>query len=313
MAHLRPFRFGVQLGASADGAQWASLAREAEDLGYSTLFVPDHFGSQLAPVPAITAAAAATTTLRVGSLVLDNDFKHPVVTAMETATIDLLSDGRLELGLGAGWMTTDYETSGIPMDPPGVRIDRLEESIAVLKGLFGDEPFSFTGKHYTITELDGAPKPVQRPHPPLLIGGGGPRVLGLAAREADIVGINPNARAGRIGPEMARDGIATSTDRKVEHIRAAAGQRYEEIEINFLVFATVITDDRAAMLETFSGPFGLEPGELAEYPQALIGTEEEICDQLLAGRERWDASYYVLQGADAMRAAAPIVARLAGT
>src|SRR5438309_6435831 len=160
----RSFRFGAQVADARSGKEWAELARKLEDVGYSSLLVPDHFDDQVAPLPAMTWAAAATSRLRVGSLVFDNDFKHPVVLAKEAATLDLLSDGRLELGLGAGWMRSDYETSGIPYDRHGVRIDRLEEALTVIKGLMSGEPFSFEGTHYTITKLTGTPKPVQQPH-----------------------------------------------------------------------------------------------------------------------------------------------------
>lgn len=170
MAHDRRFRFGLQAHGASTGAQWAGLARQVEDLGYSTLFMPDHFGDQLAPVPALMAAAAATTNLRVGTLVLDNDYKHPLVLAKELATIDLLSDGRLEVGLGAGWMASDYAESGIPHDPARVRVDRFEEGLSVIKGLFGPEPFSFEGSHYRITDHNGLPKPVSQGGPPILVG-----------------------------------------------------------------------------------------------------------------------------------------------
>lgn len=312
MTHPRPFRFGVQLISAASGSEWTSLAREAEDLGYSSLLAPDHFDDQLAPVPALMAAAAATTRLKIGTLVLDNDFKHPVVAAKEAATLDLLSEGRLELGMGAGWMTTDYERSGIELDPAAVRIDRLAEAVTVLKGLFAGEPFSFEGEHYRLSELVGTPRPVQRPHPPLIIGGGGPRLLGLAAREADIVGINPNLRSGQVDQATARDGIAATTDGKVARVREAAGERYDDLELNFLVFACVLTEDRPGTLEAFASAFGLSPDELADFPHAWIGTEDEICEQIDQARRRWDTSYFVVQGPEAMRAAAPIVARLGG-
>jgi probable F420-dependent oxidoreductase len=313
MAHPRPFRFGVQLSHAASGSDWAELARKAEDLGYSSLFLPDHFGAQLSPGPALVAAAAATTSLRVGTLVLDNDYKHPVVTAKEMATIDLLSDGRLELGIGAGWMSSDYDQSGIAMDPPGVRVDRLAEGIAVLKGLFAPGPFSYDGRHYRIDQLDGQPKPVQLPHPPLLVGGGGPQVLALAGREAQIIGINPAIRSGQADATAARDGVAASTDQKVRWVREAAGGRYADIEINLLIYGCMVTDERASTIETMAPLFGLEPGELADYPHAWIGSIDEICHSLEAGRDRWDASYLVVQGPEAMQAAAPIVARLTGT
>lgn len=313
MGASRPFRFGVQLASARTAAEWAELARKAEDLGFSTLFMPDHFEDALAPVPALMAAADATRELRVGPLVLDNDYKHPVVTAKEMATVDLLSDGRLELGIGAGWMASDYERSGIPMDDAAVRVERLEEGIAVLKGLFGEGNFSYQGKHYQVAELDGRPKSVQQPHPPFLVGGGGPRVLRLAAREADIIGINPSIRAGHINADAARNGVAGATDQKVGWVRAEAGDRYDAIEINFLIYACVVTDDRQATVEAMAPVFGLEPAEVGDYPHAWVGSADEICDQLVAGRERWDASYLVVQGPEAMNAAAPIVARLAGT
>lgn len=313
MANPRPFRFGVQLATADSGQEWAALAVEAEQLGYSSLLIPDHFGNQLAPMPALAVAAAATTQLRVGPLVLDNDFRHPVVTAKEAATLDVLSGGRLELGIGAGWLASDYERSGIPMDPPAARVERLAEAITVLKGLFADGRFSFKGEHYQITDYEGRPKPAQKPHPPLLVGGGGSRVLALAAREADIVGVNPKISSGRIDRESSRDTRAAATDRKVEQVRQAAGDRYADIEINFLVFACVVTEDRKGTLDGLADSFGMTPEELSDAPHAWIGNVDEICEQLLPGRERWDASYLIVQGVDAMRAAAPVVARLSGT
>jgi probable F420-dependent oxidoreductase len=312
MLEHRPFRFGIQLSNAPSGADWASLAAKAEDLGYSTLFLPDHFGDQLAPIPAMTAAADATSELRVGTLVFDNDYKHPVVLAKEVATIDLLSDGRVELGLGAGWMNSDYEQSGIPKDPARVRIDRMEEAITVIKGCFGDGPFDFTGDHYRISGLDGLPKPVQRPHPPLLIGGGGRRVLGLAGREAQIVGINPALRSGNADAEAAQDGTAEQTDEKLGWVREAAGDRFDDIELNMLVLASIVTDDRRGTAEAMAPMFGLDPGALDWYPHALIGPVEQMCDDLRARRERWGVSYWVFQGG-ALDDLAPVVAELAGT
>jgi len=311
MAHPRRFRFGVQLSTAESGSDWAAKARHAEELGYSTLFMPDHFGDQLAPVPALMAAADATTELRVGALVFDNDYKHPVVLAKEAATLDILSGGRFELGLGAGWMTTDYEQSGIELDPPGVRVDRMVEGLAVIKGMFAEGPFSFSGKHYTIDGLDGLPKPLTRPGPPILIGGGGKRVLSIAAREADIVGINPNMKSGVVGPDAAADAVATSVDRKVGWIREAAGDRFDDLELNCLTFMTIITDDRSGLAEKLAPVFGIEPAEVAHLPHAFLGTVDEICEDLEARRDRWGLSYFVVQG-DGMEALAPVVARMAG-
>lgn len=311
MAHPRRFRFGIQLSTAPSGAEWAALARRAEDLGYSTLFMPDHFGDQLAPVPALMAAADATTELKLGALVFDNDYKHPVVLAKELATVDRLSGGRVEVGLGAGWMASDYEQSGISMDPAGVRVSRMEEGIAVLKGCFGAGPFSYEGDHYRITSYDGLPKPLQDP-PPLLIGGGARRVLSIAAREADIVGINPSIHSGQVDAAAAQDGASAQTDKKLAWVKEAAGDRYDDIEINLLQFAGIVTDDREGTAEMMAPLFGLPPEELGVYPHACIGSVEQICDDLRARRERWDASYIVFQG-DTMEPMAPVVAALRDT
>lgn len=311
MAHDRRFRFGVQLSTASTADEWAGLARKAEDLGYSSIFMPDHFGEQLAPMPALMAAADATTDLRVGALVFANDYKHPVVLAKEVATVDLLSGGRFEFGIGAGWMNTDYEQSGIQHDRAGVRIERLAESLTVLKGLFGPDPVDFHGEHYDISEMNGLPKPAQSPHPPILIGGGGKRVLSLAAREADIIGINPKIASGAVDTDAAQNGAPERTDEKIAWVKEAAGDRYADLELNMLVFAVVVTDDKQGVAEMMAPMFGLDPALVHDYPLAWIGTEDEIVELLQARRDRWDVSYLVVQ-AEAMEAAAPIVARLAG-
>ncbi len=288
------------------------MARRAEELGYATLFMPDHFGDQLAPIPGLMAAAAATTDLRVGALVLDNDYKHPLVLAKELASIDLLSDGRLEIGLGAGWMKSDYDEAGMSYDAPATRVDRFEEGLAVITGLLGPDPFSFKGEHYTITNHNGLPKPVQAPRPPILIGGGLKRMLSIAGRHADIVGINPTIPNGEVDADAARSGTAEETDRKVGWIKDAAGDRYADLEINLLNFGCFLTDDRASLADQLAPAFGVTPAELLEFPHTLLGTVDQICDDLLARRDRWDASYIVVQH-DAMEAMAPVVARLTGT
>ena len=312
MAHPRTFRFGVQLATAPSGDAWRDLARKAEDLGYSSLFMPDHFGDQLAPVPALTAAAGATSTLKVGALVFDNDYKHPVVLAKEMATLDVLSGGRVEFGLGAGWMTTDYEQSGIQHDRPGVRIARMAEGLEVIRGLWADGAYSFKGEHYTITDLDGLPKPVQKPGPPILIGGGGPKVLGIAGQHADIVGVNPSIPAGAVGPEAARDAAADRVDQKLEWLRAGAGDRFDDIELNALVFVVNVTDDPGPVREMMAGIFGVSQELVAESPYVWIGSTGEIVDHLHAARDRWGFSYFVVQGNN-LDAVAPIVAELAGT
>jgi probable F420-dependent oxidoreductase len=312
MSRERPFKFGIQASTASSASDWADLARRVEDLGFTNLYLPDHFGDQLAPMPAMMAAADATTDLRVGALVLDNDYKHPVVLAKEIATLDVLSGGRVDFGIGAGWMTTDYEQSGIPLDPPKIRVDPMEEGIAVYKGLFSGEPFSYQGEHYEIAGLAGTPKPIQQPHPPLLIGGGGRRVLSIAAREADIVGINPNMKSGVVGPDAAADATAEATDRKVGWVRAAAGDRFDDIDLSMLVFAAITTDDRAGTAEMMAGVFGITPEEMADVPHAWIGSVDEICEAIRAQRERWGISHFVLPF-DTIETTAPVVAALAGT
>jgi probable F420-dependent oxidoreductase len=314
VAHDRKFRFGVQILRASSTAELRETARRAEDLGYATAFMPDHFVDHpLAPMPALAAIAEATERLRVGTLVLGNDYKHPVVVASEAATIDLLSDGRLELGIGAGWMTADYEKAGIERDPPGVRIARLAESIAVIKGLMADGPFNFTGKHYRITELDGEPKPVQRPHPPIVVGGGGRKVLTLAAREADIVGINPNLRTGvATDPDNAKTINTYSVDEKLGWIRDAAGERFDALEIQAFAGFVHFTENAREVAEAMAPAFDTSPEQVLDAPVALVGTEEEMVDTLERRRDRWQMSYHVIP-VESMEQFAPVVAQLAET
>jgi len=306
-----PFRFGIQTSNARSREAWEEKARKIEDLGFSTLFMPDHFTEQLSPIPALMCAAAATTTLRVAGLVLDNDFRHPLVLARETATMDVLSGGRVELGIGAGWMKTDYDQSGIPYDEPGVRVTRLQEAVRIIKGLWGDEPVTFSGKHYTIANARGAPKPLQQPHPPILIGGGGKRVLRFAAREADIVGVNFNLSEGAVNPKTMMTGTAEATKEKIAWIREAAGARFDELELNVTIFATVVAEDTSKIAERMAAGFGTTPDELPRSPHALIGSAGAIVDELERRRAEYGFSYVVFSG-DVFEQVAPIVARLAG-
>ena len=313
MAHARKFRFGVTALSASSGAEICGKARKVEDLGYSTLFMADHFADTvLAPMVAISFAAAATTTLRVGHLVLGNDYKHPVVTAKEAATIDVLSDGRLELGLGAGWMIADYEQLGIPYDSAGTRIARLAEAVDIVKRSFAAEPFDYAGKHYLISGYTGKPTPVQRPRPPLLMGGGGPKMLRLAGREADIVGINPNLRAGAVGADALTNTTADLTAQKVGWVREGAGDRFDEIELQIRYYVSAITDDARGFAEMLAPGFGVSADDALGIGVVLVGTVDEVCDLLVQRREDWGVSYIVI-GEDASEAFAPVVARLAGT
>jgi probable F420-dependent oxidoreductase len=306
----RGFRFGVQVSKETSAKGWAELARRTEAAGYEVLTMPDHFTDQLAPIPALMAAASATTSLRVGALVFDNDYKHPVVLAKELATIDLLSEGRLEIGLGAGWMISDYEEAGIPYDSPKVRIDRFIEGVAVIRGAMAEGSFSFSGDHYTITNYNGQPKPVQA-RPPLLIGGGGKRVLSYAAREADIIGINGTMTAGVVGPEALSTMTAESVDEKVAIVAAAGAHRINDIEMNIRTFFVKVTNDRAATVDGISSMFGVSKDMIDASPFALIGSVEECIEQLLERRERWGFSYTIV-GAENIDECAPIVAALRG-
>jgi probable F420-dependent oxidoreductase len=308
----RPFRFGVQEHSAPSATAWKAKARMVEALGYAALYLPDHFGDQPGPIAALMAAADATTTLRVGSLVFDNDYRHPVVLAKEAATLDLLSDGRFDLGLGAGWLASDYELSGIPFDPPGVRIDRMEEGLAIIKGLMAGGPFSFTGKHYRINSLEGHPTPVQKPHPPILLGGGGRRMLRLAAKEADIVNVNYDLREGRINPALVRTGLAGATDEKLAWVREAAGARIDRIELSVTIFFASITEDRRSLAAAVGRGFGADADDVLDTPHFLIGTVDEILDSLVQRRERYGISYVILPG-DVAEAFAPVVERLSGT
>jgi probable F420-dependent oxidoreductase len=315
MAHPRKFRFAAQLSKSPDGTAraWAEQARKAEDVGYSTLLMPDHFGDQLAPVPALVAAADATTTLRIGTLVFDNDYRHPVVLAKEAATLDVLSDGRLELGLGAGWMRSDYEESGIAYDAPGVRVDRFAEGVEIVAGLLGsDAPYSFSGRHYTVTEHALAPRPVQRPRPPFILGGGGRRVLGVAGRWAEIVSINVDLRAGTGGPEAAPNASPDATRQKVAWVKEAAGRRFDDIELNCLIGFAIITDDRQGIVDAMAPVFGIDPADALHVPLALIGTLDQMVDELQWRRQEYGISYFSVE-ADCWEALAPVVSRLSGT
>ena len=280
-------------------------------MGYAALYLPDHFDQQPGPIAALAAAAAATTRLRIGSLVFDNDYRHPVVLAKEAATLDILSEGRLDLGVGAGWLARDYEKSGISYDPPGTRIARLAEAVRILKGLFAGGKFSFAGKHYSIHDLEGFPPPVQKPHPPFLLGGGGKKMLTLAGREANIVHLNFNLNEGRLNPTMVRTGLAGATDEKVSWIREAAGSRFGEIELGLTIFRASVTEERDAVAAAFAPAMELEPSDILELPHFLVGTVERIVEDLQARRERFGVSHIVLPD-DAADDLAPVVERLAG-
>ncbi len=320
----RPFKFAVRSSQVSSGRALREKARQAEDLGYYAYHVTDHVlgpgqamaraghaGSGLAVVPALMALADATDHLRVGSRVICLDFHHPVVLANEMATIDLFSEGRLEVGLGAGWLANEYQAMGIPFDAAPTRIARLAEAVRLIKLLFGDGPVSFHGEHFHVEGFEGAPKPAQRPRPPIVIGGGAQRVLQLAGREADIVSLNYNNRSGVLGPDGVQRSTAAFTLQKIEWIRQGAAGRFEELDIDIGIYYTAVTDDPGGVAERMSSGFGLSPADVMEHPHALIGSPQAICDELERRRELYGISYVAIS-ADTAVAFAPVVHQLAG-
>lgn len=312
MPHDRRFRFAAELHAPLPDRTWADTARELESLGYSTLFVPDHFDEGFGPIAAMATAAAVTTSLRVGALVFDCDFRHPAVLARELATIDQLSEGRLEVGLGAGWKRLDYDRSGIPMEAPKVRVDRMIEHTRVLKALFREEPVTFAGEHYRITDLPGTPAPHRAGGPPILIGGGARRVLRFAGATADIVGVNASIHSGEIDTAAAHDGLPERIDEKVGFVRDGAGDRFDDLELNAWLAVAEVTDDAAAMGEVLGAMFAADAEQVLGSPLVLVGSASEIKDRLHQRRERWGYSYHVIPG-EKVHDFAPIVAALTGS
>ena len=315
----RPFRFGVVNETTLPAHQWIEHVRRVESLGYATFlirdhFVPDFFGEQLAPLPALMAAASATTTLRIGTLVLDNDYRHPVMLAKEAATLDVLSGGRLELGVGAGWLRREYDVAGMDYDRAGIRISRLEEALQIIKGLWINGPFCFHGQHYTITGIDSHPKPAQQPRPPILIGAGKPRMLRLAGREADIVSFLTTSVATGTVEDDAQERLASSVEQKIGWVREGAGERFDQIELS-LIPTVVETNDRRAWAEQTIHDRGwqnVSPADVLEIPSMFAGTQDEIVSQMIERRALYGFSYYVVSD-KILEQFAPLVERLAGS
>ena len=311
MSNARPFRFGVITESAPSREQWTTLVRKAEDLGYATFLLADHYVNEFPPIAALMAAADATKTLRVGSFVFDNDFRHPALLAKEVAALDLLSGGRFELGIGAGWHRPEYEQVGLSFDRAGVRIDRLEEAIGIIKQFFTEEAVTFAGNHYTVTDLKAFPKPLQRPHPPILMGGGGKRLLTLAGREATIIGLH--LKVNDDGTVDASERTEAALAQKVEWVRQAAGKRIAAVELNLLVANVIITQDQWQAAEQYlreRGRPGTTVEQLLANPYMLIGSVEQLTERIQRLRELFSISYLVLD-TEYMEAFAPVVARLA--
>lgn len=305
---MRPFRFAIHSSIAPTMSAWKEHARAAETLGYSALYVTDHFDAQFGPLVAATVAAEATTSLHVGTVVLNNDLRNPVVLAKEIATLGLVAEGRIEVGLGAGWLRSDYQETGIDFDPPGIRVERLGESLTILKELWSEGQSNFEGRHYTVRGARCDPFPASPP--PVIVGGGSKGVLTVAAQQADIVGVNASLRSGEKGDDVLTSATFDHFDRCVRWIREAAGDRFDDLELQIVVIAAAVVSSRRAAIRSAT-MLGF-PGELAlDLPVLLIGAEEEICERLLQLRERWGFSNVVVPG-ESVSAFAPIVARLAG-
>ena len=320
----KPFRFGLQAYAPNSGKEWRELARKAEASGFSSFHLADHIigpGPALtatghpvqtvAAIPAMAVAAEATSTIKVGCRVLCVDYRNPVMLAKEVATLDFFSEGRLELGLGAGWLQGEYEAIGIPFDRAGVRIDRFEEVIALLRASFAEGELNIDTPHVHAVGFEAVPKPFTKSGPPIMIGGGAKRILTIAGREADIVSLNFNNSSGKLGAAGIGSSTAELTDQKIQWIKDGAGARFDQIEIEIAAYFTIVTPDGEGTRAKMAPMFGMTPEVFAEHPNALIGSVDEICDRIVERRERFGISY-VSFGASVIDSVIPVVERLAG-
>jgi len=324
MSVSRPFQFGVQSFHAESAKEWRDRARRVEDLGYAALHLADHFLGPgpalestlhplqtLAPVPAIAVAAEATTRLRVGCRVFCMDYRHPVMLAKEAATLDLFSEGRLDFGIGAGWLRAEYEAVGIPFDRPGVRITRLGEVIDLLEKLWSGEPVDHQGASFRATGFSGAPALPRERGMRLMVGGGGRRVLSLAARKADIVSFNFDNGSGVLGREGVNSGTPERTLEKIGWVRDAAGDRFDDLVLEIGAYFTFVMDDPRSVAEGMGAIFGLTPEQMMAHPHALMGSVDAIVDELQRRRELYGLHAYTV-GDQQLEAFAPVVARLAG-
>ena len=321
----RPFRFAVQAFEAKSAKEWLDIARRTEALGYSTLFTTDHYfgpGSiadssghrpvDVAPIVAMTAAASVTTDLRVGCRVFNVDLHHPVVLAKEMATLDLISDGRVEVGLGAGWVAAEYEGLGVTMDRAGVRISRLGEVVGLMRAHWRGEEMDLDGTYVHASGFAGVPAPVQEPGPPIFIGGGRQRILTLAGQLADIVSCNFDNSAGRLGSTSVASSGAAETEQKLEWVRAGAGDRFNAIELEIGAYFVAVSADPAPTIAAMANRFGVSEAEFASHPHALLGTVDTICATLQERRDRYGFSYVTVPQRNIDEFAA-VVSRLAGT
>ncbi len=310
-AMTRRFRFGVQVVSAASKAAWVAEARAAEELGYDVIVLPDHIGDQFAPLPALVSIADATERIRVGTFVLDNDFRNPLFLAQEAATVDLLTEGRFELGLGAGWLGRDYERLGLEFAGPRIRADRLIEAFSIIDPYLRGEDCSFKGDHYSVKNVEAAPRCVQNPRPPILIGAGGRRILSFAARYADIISVFFTSRPDGSGFELA-EAKASVFDDKVAWIKKNAMGRATQPELNVLLQYLEVTPNRQAAAEEQAREFQTTSEEILALPFHLIGTMDQIAEDLLQRRDRFGISYLTVPHRY-MQQFAPIIGRLRNT
>ena len=306
---MPPFRFGLLASTHSTADEWKRLARSAETLGYTSLYVTDHFDAQLAPLVAATLAADATERLHVGTLVLNNDLRNPVVLAKEFATLGLLAEGRIEIGLGAGWLQSDYEEVGIRFDGPGERIERLGEGLSIMKALWSDGEATFSGQHYSVVGARCTPRPAVAPR--VIVGGGSRRVLALAGRQADIVNVNVSLASGHLEAASANALALDRCDSCIAWVRDSAGDRFGSLELQIYAFVCMVVGSSRAAVRSAT-LFGLEGEEALDRPNVLIGTVDDLCERLVARRERWGFSNIVVPSTS-VESFAPVVDRLAGT
>ena len=306
---MHSFRFGIHASVAPTMSAWRDQARMAEDLGYSTLYVADHLGAQFGPLVATTVAAEATSTLNVGTVVLNNDLRNPVLLAKEIATLGLAAEGRVEVGLGAGWLQSDYAQTGTAFDKAGVRVDRLAESLTLMKTLWAEGEVTFAGSHYTVHDAHCEPRPESPPR--VIVGGGSRRILSVAAQQADVVGVNTSLASGLNAGDLAHHATFEHYDRCLAWIRDAAPNRFDSIELQLMAFATKVVGSSRAAARTAT-MLGLPGEDALELPIVLIGAVDELCERLVEYRKRWGFTNIVVSS-DATESFAPVVAQLAGT
>lgn len=308
---LKKFRFGSSIAPVDSLNKFTASCRHVESLGYDSLTFSDHVETELGPIAAVTASTLATTRIRIGTRVLANDFRHPAILARELATIDILSGGRLDIGVGSGGRKSDFDRTGLPYDTNGIRISRMMESVAIIKGLLANDTFSYEGKFYRVEGAIGQPRPVQNPHPPFMIGGGRQRILSFAAQEADIVSFNMDLSEGGRGPNASASMSVDKTLEKLNWVREAAGARMDQLELQINLYGFAIAEDRLAAAAKMGQAWGLPVETILSSPHFLVGELDEVCGELERRRRDLGISMFAVSST-AIEDFAPVVERLSG-